>query len=115
MKQCSLRRIANIRRFLAALVRGGAASYDHDRKTHVCLHPDPAAVQRFLDTLDEQRTEHRLTLRRSPSRHCMNPGKSFLHVLADDVKFPLIVTRHPARRDTLVAAFFGTGGSTSNR
>jgi hypothetical protein len=141
MKKCILDKIANIRRlvaalangsmhpstaatlldvshsaarnYLEALVQGGAALHDPCRRTHVCINPDHFAVQRYLDTLEEHRTQRRVSLCRSSSRHCINPGKSFLHVLPDDVKFPLIVSSQPAARDPLVAALFGTSHSAA--
>jgi DNA-binding GntR family transcriptional regulator len=94
------------RNYLDALVQGGVAHYDPVRGTHVCPHPDHAVRQRFLNALEEG-AEGRVTLRRSATRHCMNPGQSFLHVLADDVGFPLTTRHQPPRRDPLVAALFG--------
>jgi hypothetical protein len=37
----------------------------------------------------------------------VDPGTQFLHVLADDVRFPLVLDTLPVRRDPLVAALFG--------
>ncbi|MGJ7915909.1 hypothetical protein ACI48D_10580 [Massilia sp. LXY-6] len=138
MTMYGLRKIANIRRLVAALedgpmgpvaiaellgishtgarnyidllVEGGAAIPHPDRRTHVCLHPDWGLVEDFLDSLAPELAEQRVTLRRSPSRHCVDPGKSYLHVVADDVRFPLVLMRFPVRRDPLVAALFGAGG-----
>ena len=95
------------RNYMGTLVEAGAASHHPDRRSHVRLHPDRAVVTRFLDSLVEEGGEQRVTLRRSSSRHCVNPGKSYLHVLADDVRFPLVLAQLPARRDPLVAALFG--------
>jgi hypothetical protein len=94
---------------METLVEAGAASHHPDRRSHVRLHPDRLVVERFLDSLVEEGGEQRVTLRRSPSRHCVNPGKSYLHVLADDVRFPLVLAHPSARRDPLVAALFGAG------
>jgi hypothetical protein len=95
------------RNYMETLVEAGAASHHPDRRSHVRLHPDRLVVERFLDALVEEGGEQRVTLRRSPSRHCVNPGKSYLHVLADDVRFPLVLAQPSARRDPLVAALFG--------
>lgn len=95
------------RNYMETLVEAGVASYHRDRRTHVCLHPDRAVVERFLDALAAEGKERRVTLRRSLSRHCVDPGESYLHVLADDVRFPLMLAHPPARRDPLVAALFG--------
>jgi hypothetical protein len=95
------------RNYLEALVEAGAASNHPDRRTHVRLDPDRAVVESFLDSLAAEGEEQRITLRRSSSRHCVNPGKSYLHVLADDVRFPLVLAQTSARRDPLVAALFG--------
>jgi hypothetical protein len=95
------------RNYMEALVEAGAASHHPDRGSHVRLHPDRAVVERFLDSLVEEGGEQRVTLRRSASRHCVDPGKSYLHVLADDVRFPLVLAQPSARRDPLVAALFG--------
>jgi hypothetical protein len=93
--------------YLEMLVEAGAVTHHQERRSHVRLHHDWTVVKRFLDSLEEEGEEHRVTLRRSPSRHCVNPGKSYLHVLADDVRFPLMLAQLPARRDPLVAALFG--------
>jgi predicted transcriptional regulator len=143
MNQRSLRRIANIRKILAALAHGsigpaatadllgvspsaarnyldalvqdGVALPDRGRKTNVVLHPDQATVRRFLENQEVRGGERRITLRRSLSRHCVNPGASFVHVLADDVRFPLTLGCQPATRDPLVAALFGASGCPSVR
>lgn len=95
------------RNYMETLVAAGAATTHPDRRTHVRLYPDRAVVKRFLDSLVAEGEEQRITRRRSCSRHCVSPGKSYLHVLADDVRFPLVLVQTPARRDPLVAALFG--------
>jgi hypothetical protein len=95
------------RNYMGTLVEAGAATHHPDRRTHVRLHPDRAVVERFLDSLVADSEEQRVTLRRSFSRHCVNPGKSYLHVLADDTRFPLLLAQPTVRRDPLVAALFG--------
>jgi hypothetical protein len=142
MKPSSLRRIDNLRRLVAALAHGrmspaavaallqvshraarnyldeleraGVAQCDPDRRTCLRLRPDPVLTQRFLASLAEPAKQH-LALRRSQSRHNANPGERFLHVLADDVRFPLVLSQHPARRDPLVAALFGAAAGVSVR
>jgi hypothetical protein len=98
------------RNYLGDLVQAGVAIHDIDRGTQLKLHPDPAIVKRFLAALDAGAGERSMALRRSPARHCVNPGERYLHVLADDVRFPLVLHRRPAQRDPLVAALFGTVG-----
>jgi hypothetical protein len=95
------------RNYLDTLAQAGVAEYDPQRRGYLRLLPDTALVERFLDTLDDSVARHRVSLRRSPSRHCVDPGTQFLHVLADDVRFPLVLDTLPVRRDPLVAALFG--------
>jgi uncharacterized protein YgbK (DUF1537 family) len=95
------------RNYLEDLASAGVVECDTCRNTHFRLHRDAAAGQRFLTSLSNNASQRRVSLRRSPSRHCVNPGVQFLHVLADDVSFPLMLNRLPARRDPLVAALFG--------
>jgi hypothetical protein len=94
------------RNYLEGLAQAGVGDYDPQRRGQLRLHPDTALVERFLATLDDS-AARRISLRRSPSRHCVNPGQHFLHVLADDVRFPLVLDQFPVRRDPLVAALFG--------
>jgi hypothetical protein len=135
MKSSTLRRIENLHRLVTALGQGGMGpvdvmqllqvsysaarnyfeelalagigEYGGDRGTQLRLLPDETAIRHYLATLAERVTQPRVSLRRSSSRHCANPGKRFLHVLADDVRFPLVLDCHPVRRDPLVAALFG--------
>lgn len=102
------------RNYLETLVQNGVAVHDPVQRTHVCLRPDQLVRQRFLDEL-EQGAARRVALRRSLTRHCLDPGQSFLHVLADDAGFPLEMRRQPPRRDPLVAALFGASGLASGR
>jgi hypothetical protein len=95
------------RNYLEGLVEAGVACHDPQRRRYLRIHPDAALVQRFLAALDEGSDGRRISLRRSPSRHCVDPGAQFLHVLADDVRFPLVLDHFPVRRDPLVAALFG--------
>jgi hypothetical protein len=95
------------RNYLDTLAQAGVAEYDRQRRGYLRLLPDTALVERFMDTLDDSVIRRRVSLRRSPSRHCVDPGTQFLHVLADDVRFPLVLDSRPVRRDPLVAALFG--------
>jgi hypothetical protein len=141
MTSSSLRRTSNIRRLVAALARhslgpaeaaqllqvsrtaarnylaileqAGIADVDPARRSRLRLNPDPSVVQLYLDALTENAAPQRVALRRSPSRHCVDPGERFLHVLRDDVRFPLDLSRRPAGRDPLVAALFGPGSQTA--
>jgi hypothetical protein len=135
MKSSSLRKIGNIKLLVAALAQGsmgprqvavllrvshtaarnyldeleqvGVAHADPERRTYLRLDPDPAVVQRILASLAESVTQQRVALRSSIARHCVDPGDRFLHVLADDIRFPLELHCLPARRDPLVVALFG--------
>lgn len=139
MRAASLQRIENMRRLVAALARGSmgpravaalltisesaARIYLKELeqanvvapvpgcRTTLRLHADPAVVQRFFSALEERPRQRQVALRRSSSRHCTNPGKEFLHVLADDIRFPLVLHGDPVRRDPLVAALFGGGSA----
>lgn len=136
MKPSSLRRIANFRTVIAALSERSmdpaavaqlltvshtaGRNYLHELveagvavtalKTHVRLHDDADAVERFIAGLTEDASAERITVRRSPRLSDSHAGKRFFHVLADDVSFPLMVHRMPVRRDPLVAALFGAAG-----
>jgi predicted transcriptional regulator len=136
MRSASVQRIENIRRLVAALAQrsmearevaellnvsdraarnylkeleeAGAADHALGCRTRLRLRSDPAVLERYLSTLTQRIGQQHVALRRSVSRHCLTPGTKFLHVLADDVRFPLVMDQHPPRRDPLVAALFGT-------
>lgn len=95
------------RNYLNELAQAGIAEPAPERHTVMRLHPDLQARERFFAGLSERLGQARVSLRRSTSRHCMNSSGRFLHVLADDVTFPLVLHRDPVRRDPLVAALFG--------
>lgn len=99
------------RNYLEALALAGVGQLDPARRSHLRLHRDPAVVDAYLASLGG-RTQQ-VSLRRSAGRHCTDPGARFLHVLADDVRFPLDLQQRPAGRDPLVAALFGA--ACSNR
>jgi hypothetical protein len=96
------------RNYLDGLLEAGVAVHDPQQRGRLRLHPDTGRVQHFLATLEDSALAPRVSLRRSPSRHCIDPGAQFLHVLADDAGFPLRLHRLPVRRDPLVAALFGS-------
>lgn len=95
------------RNYLRDLELAGVADPDAGRRTKLRQHPDPAVLEGFLSAQAQSSDQQKVSLRRSTARHCTNPGKEFLHVLADDVRFPLVRHRHRAWRDPLVAALFG--------
>ena len=103
------------RAYLKALAEAGVAHHDPSGRTRLRLGPDPAVQQAFLSALAARAEQQQVALRRSTARHCTNPGKAFLHVLADDVRFPLVLHRHPAHRDPLVAALFGAAAGMADR
>jgi len=95
------------RNYLHELAQAGLADPDPERHTVMRLTADLQVCERFFAGLSERLGQARVSLRRSSSRHCMNSSGRFLHVLADDVSFPLVLHRDPVRRDPLVAALFG--------
>lgn len=100
------------RNYLEVLELAGVGQADPSRRCHLRLHRDPAVVDAYLASLAEPSARQPLSLRRSVARHCTDPGDRFLHVLADDTRFPLDLHRRPAGRDPLVAALFGAAGSS---
>jgi hypothetical protein len=96
------------RNYLGSLLEAGVAVQEPRQRGQLRLHPDMERVQDFLRSLEDTALRPRVALRRSPSRHCVDPGTQFLHVLADDARFPLVLDRLPVRRDPLVAALFGS-------
>jgi hypothetical protein len=99
------------RNYLSELAQAGIADPDPERHTVMRLHPDLQVRERFLAALSERLGQARVSLRRSPSRHCMDSSGSYLHVLADDASFPLVLHQDPVRRDPLVAALFGAANN----
>lgn len=95
------------RNYLNELEWAGVGVYDTEHATELRLEPAPEHVDRFLASLTDDTVWQRVSLRRSVSRHSASTSEYFLHVLADDVRFPLARYRGPARRDPLVAALFG--------
>jgi hypothetical protein len=95
------------RNYLHELAQAGIADPDPERHTVMRLNADLQVRERFFAGLSERLGQARVSLRRSTSRHCMNSSGRYLHVLADDVSFPLVLHRDPVRRDPLVAALFG--------
>ncbi|MFS2136240.1 hypothetical protein [Duganella sp. Dugasp56] len=77
---------------------------------HDCLcfraTSDPTQIGYFLELLEAARLGDTVTVRKAPSRALRSGGSSF-HILGDDVKFALRLSRAKARRDPLVAALFG--------
>jgi hypothetical protein len=77
----------------------------------LALHPAPQVRERFLASLSKRLGQPRVSLRRSTSRHCMDSSGRYLHLLADDAGFPLVLHQDPVRRDPLVAALFGAANN----
>ena len=100
------------RNYLHELVEAGVARPDTGRpeKTFVRLHAERDVSERFLDELVTSASAERISVRRSAKRHDSHIGSCFVHVLRDDVSFPLTMHRLPVRRDPLVAALFGSAG-----
>jgi hypothetical protein len=100
------------RDYLHELEQAGMAYHDPDRHTVLRSNPDPQVRERFFGELVERLEQPQVALRRSASRHCTNSSGRFLHVLADDVRFPLVLHRDPVGRDPLVVALFGAAVAT---
>ena len=100
------------RNYLHELVEAGVARPDTDRaeKTFVRMKGERDVIERFLDELVMAASAERISVRRSAKRHDSHIGKCFIHVLHDDVSFPLTMHSLPVRRDPLVAALFGSAG-----
>ncbi len=79
-----------------------------DRHDGLCFRAtsDRAQIGYFLEQLETARRGDTVTIRKPPSGALRVGGVSF-HILEDDVKFALRLSRTKARRDPLVAALFG--------
>ena len=77
---------------------------------HDCLcfraTSDPTQIGYFLEQLEAARQGDTVTVRKAPTRALRSGGSSF-HILGDDAKFALRLSRAKARRDPLVTALFG--------
>lgn len=95
------------RNYLSELEQAGIVSPDPVRRSLLRISSDPSARLRYFAALTERAEGAQVSLRRSATRHCTNSTGRFLHVLADDVGFSLVLHRVPVQRDPLVAALFG--------
>lgn len=95
------------RNYLSELEQAGMLSPDPVQRSLLRISPDPSVRLRYFAALTEKTERAQVSLRRSATRHCTNSTGRFLHVLADDTAFSLVLHRVPAQRDPLVAALFG--------
>jgi hypothetical protein len=102
------------RSYLDILIRAGIVDRDPERRTRYRLQAETSLAERFLSSLARNDESQRVSLRRSTSRHCENPGATFLHVLSDDICFPLVRHQILVRRDPLVAALFGAATAATS-